>query len=56
MPLKVYDKYFGGKPGAAAEAHAAMVKTYGAKKADSVFYSLVNRKRKLSQHLQARGK
>lgn len=56
MPLKVYDKYFGGKPGAASEAHAAMVKTYGTKKADSIFYALVNRKRKLSKQLQARGK
>jgi hypothetical protein len=55
MPLRVYDKFFGGKPGAAAEAHAAMVKSYG-KKADSRFYALVNRKKKLSKHLQGGAK
>jgi hypothetical protein len=44
MPLKNYDKDFGGKKGSAAKAHRAMVKTYGkGKKAEEVFYATKNR-------------
>jgi hypothetical protein len=46
MPLRVYDELFGGKPGAARETHAAMVKQYGAKQGESVFYATVNKKKK----------
>jgi hypothetical protein len=43
MPLSKYDRYFGGKPGAAQEAHDSMVKQYGAKKGESIFYATKNR-------------
>lgn len=43
MPLSKYNKEFGGKPGAAAKAHAAMVKEYGAKKGERVFYATKNK-------------
>lgn len=42
MPLKKYDRYFGGD---AAKAYRAMVKQYGAKKGRSVFYALVNKRK-----------
>jgi hypothetical protein len=45
MPLSNYDSLFGGKPGAAAEALAAMKKEYGQKKGEQVFYAKVNRLR-----------
>lgn len=43
MPLKVYNRYFGGKPGAAAKAHAAMIEQYGAEKGEQVFYATKNK-------------
>jgi hypothetical protein len=46
MPLRVYDELFGGKPGSAAETHAAMVKQYGAHRGNSVFYATINKKKK----------
>lgn len=43
MPLKNYDKSFGGKPGSAMKAHMAMLKTYPSKKeADKGFYATAN--------------
>jgi len=42
MPLSKYNKEFGGKAGSAAKAHAAMVKEYGAKKGEQVFYATKN--------------
>jgi hypothetical protein len=42
MPIKKYDKYFGGK-GGAAKAKAAMTKTYGPEKAEQVFYAKKNK-------------
>lgn len=55
MPLSAYDSYFGGKPGSAAEAHAAMIRQYGSKKkADEVFYALVNQRKKLARHITGR--
>ncbi len=45
MPLSKYDAQFGGK-GGAAKAHAAMVKEYGAKKGEQVFYATKNKKKK----------
>ena len=46
MPMSRYNRTFGGKPGAAAKAHAAMVKEYGAEKGESVFYATVNKTRR----------
>lgn len=46
MPIKKYDKYFGGKKGSAAKAKKAMRKQYGKKIGDSVFYASVNKKKK----------
>ena len=45
MPREKYDRYFGGK-GGAAKAHASMVAQYGAEKADEVFYGTINKKKK----------
>lgn len=45
MPLSRYNKAFGGKPGAAKKAHAAMVEQYGKDKADRAFYASVNKRR-----------
>ena len=44
VPLKTYDRFFGGK-GGAAKAHRAMVAKYGAR-ADAVFYGLMNKRKK----------
>lgn len=46
MPLSKYDREFGGKRGSAAKAHAAMIKEYGAKKGERVFYALKNKRKK----------
>ncbi len=46
MPLSRYNKAFGGKKGSAVEAHDAMVKEYGPKKGESVFYATKNKKMK----------
>lgn len=43
MPLSRYDRFFGGRKGSAAKAHAAMVAQYGEKKAEEVFYATKNR-------------
>ena len=50
MPLSKYNKYFGGKSGAAAEAHSAMISQYGTKKGEQVFYATKN-KRKLKSKM-----
>ena len=42
MPLSKYNQSFGGKPGSAAKAHAAMIKEYGEKKGTQVFYATKN--------------
>lgn len=44
MPISRYNKAFGGKKGSAQEAHDAMVKQYGQKKGESIFYALVNKR------------
>ena len=44
-----------GGRGGAAKAHAAMVKEYGAKKADEVFYGKVNKMKKRKRHTMLRG-
>jgi len=43
MPLSRYNKSFGGKAGSAAKAHSAMVKEYGEKKGEQVFYATMNK-------------
>lgn len=43
MPLSRYNAAFGGAKGSAEKAHAAMVKEYGPKKGESVFYAKVNK-------------
>lgn len=45
MPISKYDTYFGGK-GGATEAHSAMMKQYGAKKGEQVFYATMNKKKR----------
>ena len=45
MPLKRYDKQFGGKSGSAAKAHAAMVSEYGEKAGERVFYATKNKRK-----------
>lgn len=44
MPLKKYDKWFGGK-GGAAKAHRSMLKEYGAEKGERVFYATKNKRK-----------
>lgn len=43
MPIKKYDKFFGGKKGSASKAKSAMEDEYGAKKGEQVFYATKNR-------------
>jgi len=43
MPFSKYNKAFGGKKGSAEKAHAAMVKEYGEKKGNEVFYATKNK-------------
>jgi hypothetical protein len=43
MPISNYDRYFGGN---AAKALREMVKKYGAKRGTSIFYALVNKRKK----------
>jgi hypothetical protein len=43
--LSRYDKAYGGKPGAARKAKAAMTEKYGAERGEKIFYATVNRKR-----------
>jgi hypothetical protein len=45
MPIKKYDRHFGGS-GGASKAMRAMTKKYGAKKGRSVFYATVNKRRR----------
>lgn len=45
MPLKNYDRYYGGK-GGAAKALAAMKKQYGDEKGEQVFYAKINKQKK----------
>lgn len=45
MPLSNYNAAFGGGKGSAEKAHAAMMKEYGAKQGERVFYATVNKKK-----------
>jgi len=46
MPVGDYDRFFGGKKGAAAKARAGMIDEYGLKRGMQVFHATVDRKRK----------
>lgn len=46
MPLERYDKFFGGKRGAAAETLAKMKKTYGPKEGQTVFDATVTKRKR----------
>lgn len=56
MPLERYDKLFGGKRGAAAEAFAAMKRTYGPKKGEAVFYGTIAKREHKSRRPPPRTK
>ena len=43
MPIRKYNKAFGGKPGSAAKAKKAMTKQYGKAKGEKIFYATVNK-------------
>lgn len=45
MPLKAYDRYFGGK-GGAAKAKRSMLRQYGHEKGEEVFYATMNKRKK----------
>ena len=49
MPVKTYNKYFGGKPGSAVKAYLAMIRQYGKEKGKSVFYATLNKKKSLAK-------
>jgi hypothetical protein len=44
-PLNRYDKYFGGVRGSAEKAHASMVRTYGRKDGETVFYATIAKRK-----------
>lgn len=46
MPLSQYDKYFGGKPGSADKAAAALRDEYGAEDGRKYFYAIVNKRKR----------
>ena len=46
MPIRQYDSAFGGKPGAAAKAKAAMLRDHGLKRGTEMFYATVNKRRR----------
>jgi hypothetical protein len=46
MPIRNYDRLFGGAPGAAEKARASMKKSYGAKRGETVFWATVYKREK----------
>jgi hypothetical protein len=55
VPLERYDKHFGGRRGAAAEALASMKKTYGAKNGEHVFYASIAKREHRAKARRKRG-
>lgn len=49
MPLNQYDRYFGGKPGAAAKAAHALEKEYGPEQGRGYFYAIVAKRKKAAR-------
>ncbi len=47
MPLSKYNREFGGQKGSAAKAHRSMLRQYGAKKGEEVFYATKNKRKSL---------
>lgn len=45
MPLRHYDRFFGGRTDAAARALAGMQRTYGADEGERVFYATLEKRR-----------
>jgi hypothetical protein len=57
VPIARYNKYVGGKRGAAQETLSSMISQYGEEKGKRVFYALMNkRKKKLSEQIDHRRK
>jgi hypothetical protein len=55
MPVSKYNRYFGGKRGAAQETLSAMISRYGRDEGTRVFYATKNkRKKKLSEMVKGR--
>lgn len=54
MPLSKYNTQFGGKPGSAAKAKAAMAKQYGSARSEGIFYALMNKRKKAEREKAAR--
>ncbi len=53
MPVKKYDRYFGGN---AAKAKGAMAKEHGSERGKAIFHALINKKReKAGETEKARG-
>jgi hypothetical protein len=46
VPLSRYDRLYGGKPGGAAKAFAAMRGTYGERKGRQVFFSVAAQRKR----------
>jgi hypothetical protein len=56
MPIEKYDKFYGGKPGSASKAKAAMAKEYGAEKGEKVFYATKNKRKSMGKTSPKRGR
>jgi hypothetical protein len=55
MPPRNYDQFFGGQPGAADKALAAMRKTYGKRDGDVVFNATVAKRRRKQAKTRRQG-
>lgn len=49
MPKPADDQYFGGKPGSAGKAYAALVKQYGLAKGAEVYFALIAKRKALAR-------
>ena len=56
MPLSKYNAQFGGKPGSAEKAHAAMAETYGPDKGEQVFYATKNKRKSHAPKANRKGR
>lgn len=56
MPVSEYDRYFGRKKGAAAEAKQSMERAYGKEKGEQVFYATMNKRKAAPSSLPPRRK
>lgn len=56
MPLSNYDPWFGSKKGSAARAHQELIKQYGLKKGNQVFYSLLADRKKAKRTFKRRSR